>query len=143
VKYLLDTMLLKEIGKPAPHQNVDAWLDTVDDMDLFISVISVREIWKGIERKRARDSRAAGMIETAARQIFTAFQGRILFVDEAVAVRWGKLLGRSDKNLDDTGLTATAFVHGMLLTTRNVSDVQGRGADVLDPFKKPARPHKA
>jgi toxin FitB len=55
VKYLLDTMLLKEIDKSEPHRNVEAWLATVDDLDLAISVINVREIWKGIERKRAGD----------------------------------------------------------------------------------------
>ena len=54
MRCLLDTMVIKEIGKPNPHQNVEAWLATVDDLDLAISVINVREIWKGIERKRER-----------------------------------------------------------------------------------------
>ncbi|WP_205586538.1 hypothetical protein [Rhizobium sp. CCGE532] len=44
MKYLLDTNVLKEIGRPVPHENVAAWLDTVDDTDLAISVISVREV---------------------------------------------------------------------------------------------------
>jgi len=56
LKYLLDTNVLKEIGKPNPHENVVAWLETVDDADLAISAISVREIWKGIERKRSKDA---------------------------------------------------------------------------------------
>ena len=53
MKYLLDTMVLKEIGRSVPHENVEAWLATVDDRDLAISAISVREIGKGIEKKRA------------------------------------------------------------------------------------------
>ncbi len=143
MKYLLDTMVLKEIGKSKPHQNVEAWLGTVDDLDLAISVIAVREIWKGIEKKRAVDPALAETLEIAANGIFAAFQGRILPVNEAISVRWGKLLGRSEKNVDDTGLAATAYVHGMVLVTRNVPHVQGRGVDILDPFKKPARLHKA
>jgi toxin FitB len=63
VKYLLDTMVVKEIGKSKPHQNVEAWLATVDDPDLAISVINVREIWKGIEKKRANNPVLADTLE--------------------------------------------------------------------------------
>ena len=142
MNFLLDTMLLKEIGKSKSHQNVEAWLASVDDLDLAISVITVREIWKGIEKKRTRNPGLANTLETTANAIFTAYQGRILSIDEAVAVRWGRLLGQSEKNVEDTGLAATALVHGLVLVTRNVSDVLGRGVDVLDPFKKPAQLHK-
>jgi predicted nucleic acid-binding protein len=136
-------MVLKEIGKSKSHENVEAWLATVDDMDLAISVINVREIWKGIERKRFDKPDLADRLETAAPEIFSALQGRILPVDEAVAVRWGKLLGQRDKDVDDTGLAATAYIHGLMLVTRNVADARGRGVDVLDPFRKPAEHYKA
>jgi toxin FitB len=126
-----------------PHQNVEAWLATVDDPDLAISVINVREIWNGIARKRADNPALADKLKAAAQWIFAAYQGRILSVDEPVAARWGKLLGQSEKNVDDTGLAATAYVWGLVLVTRNVSHVQGRGVDILDPFKKPAQLHKA
>jgi hypothetical protein len=53
------------------------------------------------------------------------------------------LLGQSDKHMDDTGLAATAHVYGLVLVTRNVSDILGRGVDVVDPFKQPAQLHKA
>lgn len=80
-------MLLKEIGKSQPNQNVEAWLGTVDDLDLAISVINVREIWRGIERKRVGAPALADKLETAAKGIFSAFQGRILPVDQDVAAR--------------------------------------------------------
>lgn len=136
-------MVLKEIGKSKPHQNIEAWLATIDDFNLSISVINVREIWKGIERKRASDPALAGTLEVAIKRITAAFQGRILSIDEEVATRWGVLLGQSEKNVDDAGLAATAYVHRLVLATRNVADVLGRGVDVLDPFKMPARLHKA
>lgn len=72
-------------------------LDTIDDTDLAISVISVREISKGIEKKRKTDVALANVIATAADAIFAAYAGRILPVDEAVARRWGQMLGQSDK----------------------------------------------
>lgn len=143
MRYLLDTVVLKEIGKSKPNANVEAWLATVDDLDLAIGAITVREIWKGIERKRATDAVLAEVLQTAAEGVFAAFRDRILPVDEAVAAHWGVLLGRSEKHVEDTGLAATAYVHGMVLVTRNVSDVLGRGVDILDPFKNPARIHKA
>jgi predicted nucleic acid-binding protein len=137
VKYLLDTNLIKEIGKTSPHENVEAWLATIDDSELAISVISIREIWKGIERKRSDNPELAGRLEQAAKGILVSFQGRVLAVDEKTAIRWGELLGRSEKHIDDTGLTAIAYLHSLVLVTRNVTDVRGRGVDILDPFKKP------
>ena len=73
-------------------------LDTIDDTDLVISVISVREISKGIEKKRKTDEAVANTIAKAADAIFVAYEGRILPIDEAVARRWGQMLGQSDKN---------------------------------------------
>jgi len=64
-------------------------------------------------------------------------------VDEKVAARWGTLLGQSEKHVADTGLAATAYVHSLVLVTRNVSHVIDRGVDILDPFKQPALLHKA
>ncbi|RWA98197.1 type II toxin-antitoxin system VapC family toxin [Mesorhizobium sp.] len=124
MKYLLDTNVLKEIGRPVPHENVAAWLDTIDDTELAISVISVREISKGIEKKRKSDDAVANMIAKAADAIFAAYRGRILPVDEAVARRWGQMLGQSDKNTDDTGLAATALMNDLVIVTRNVADFQ-------------------
>nr|BAA87650.1 tiorf25 [Agrobacterium tumefaciens] len=102
-------------------------------------MISVREISKGIEKKRKADDTVANAIAKAADAIFAAYQGRILPVDEAVARRWGQMLGQSEKNTDDTGLAATAQVNDLVIVTRNVADFQSRGVTVLDPFKKPAR----
>jgi predicted nucleic acid-binding protein len=143
VKYLLDTNVLKEIGKPGSHRNVVAWLDTVDDIELAIGVISVREICKGIEKKRSKNEVLGDRLEHVANGIFEAFQGRILGIDEHIARQWGKLLAQSERHVDDTGLAAIAAIHGLTVVTRNVTDFKGRGVDVLDPFIKPAKLIKA
>ncbi|MBM7327998.1 type II toxin-antitoxin system VapC family toxin [Agrobacterium sp. S2] len=136
MKYLLDTNVLKEISRPQPHENVAAWLGKVDDSDLAISVISVREIWKGVEKKRQADAAVAKILAVSADTIFASFAGRILPVNETVARRWGEALGQSGKHIDDTGLAATAAVNKLIVVTRNVSDFEGREVAVLDPFKK-------
>jgi predicted nucleic acid-binding protein len=139
LKYLLDTNVIKEIGRPVPHQNVAAWFDGVDDSDLAISVISVREIFKGVEKKRKTDRSVAEELAEAANRIFAAYVGRIIPIDEAIAKCWGEMLGRSDKHTDDTGLAATAKVRGLIVVNRNESDFEGRGVRVINPFKAAAK----
>lgn len=139
MKYLLDTNVLKELSRPKPNENVSAWLDKVNDSDLAISVISVREISKGIEKKRKTDQDVANALEEAANRVFTAFEGRIIPIDETIARCWGRMLAHSDKHTDDTGLAATSKVTGLVLVTRNETDFQGRGVSILNPFKKPPK----
>ena len=139
MKYLLDTNVLKEIGKTIPHENVRSWLDSVDDSEIAVSVISIREIWKGIEKKRATDSALSERLEAIANDIVTAFDRRILTIDQSIAMRWGIFLGVSDKHRDDTGLAATAYEHSLILVTRNIADFASRNIAILDPFKNPAR----
>ena len=142
MRFLLDTNVFREIGRATPHANVAAWLDTVDDGDLTISVLTVREVRKGIVRLRATKPNVADDIEKRVTENLIAFGERVLPVTREVANLWGELLGRSEKNVDDTGLAATARVHGLVLVTRNIRHVAGRGAATLDPFKTSPRVSK-
>jgi len=139
MRFLLDTNVFREIGKISPHPNVAAWLGRIDDSDLAISVLTVREVRKGIVRLRAEKPNAADAIEERVAEIFAAFGERILPVTREIADLWGDLLGQSEKNIDDAGLAATARVHALVLVTRNVRHVAGRGAATLDPFKTSPR----
>ncbi len=135
MKYLLDTNVLRELGKTSPHRNVAAWLKSVDDADLAISALTVREITKGVAKLRKTKPEPAAALATTVGVIFDAFEGRILPIDRAVASLWGRALGESEKHGDDAGLAATARVHGLIVVTRNVKDFSGRGVKLLDPFK--------
>jgi toxin FitB len=137
MKYLLDTNVFREIGKQQPHANVRAWLATVDDADLAISVLTVREVTKGIIKLRVSKPEAAAAIETRVATIFAAFEGRILPVDRAIAAAWGQMLAEHERHIDDTALAATASVRGLVLATRNVRHVLGRGVVLIDPYKQP------
>ena len=135
MKYLLDTNVFREVGKTDPHEHVQAWLSRVDDADLAISTLTVREVTKGIEKLRAKKPDIAAAIEARVDGTYRAFGDRVLPISPEVAKLWGELLAKSDKHVDDTGLAATARVHDLVLVTRNLDHVEGRGAATLDPFK--------
>lgn len=135
MKYLLDTNVFREVGKTEPHEHVQSWLARVNDADLAISTLTVREVTKGIEKLRARKPDVAAAIEERVTRTYEAFGDRVLPVSQEIATLWGKLLGDSEKHVDDTGLAATARVHELVLVTRNLDHVEGRGAATLDPFK--------
>jgi predicted nucleic acid-binding protein len=135
MKYLLDTNVLRELGKTSPHKNVAGWLKSVDDGDLAISALTVREIVKGIAKLREAKPETAVALEAAVTAVFDAFVGRILPIDRAVAATWGEALAAREKHVDDAGLAATARVHGLIVVTRNARDFDGRGVTLLDPFK--------
>jgi predicted nucleic acid-binding protein len=139
MRFLLDTNVFREIGKTSLHANVAAWLDNVDDSDLAISVLTVREVRKGIVRLKATKPNVANAIEDRVTEVFAAFSERILPVTREIANLWGELLGHSEKNIDDAGLAATARVHSLVLVTRNIRHVAGRGVATLDPFKTSPR----
>jgi toxin FitB len=107
MNYLLDTNVLRELGK-TPHGNVSAWIRTVDDAELAISALTVREITKGTARLRQRKPGIAEALSAATTAIFDAFDGRILSVDRPVAAVWGEALAVNERHVDDAGLAATA-----------------------------------
>ena len=112
-----------------------AWLKSVDDADLAISALTVREIAKGVAKLRKTKPETATTLDSVVSAIFDAFEGRILPIDRPVAAAWGEALGESDKHVDDTGLAATARVHGLVIVTRNGGDFDGRGVRLIDPFE--------
>lgn len=139
MKYLLDTNVVSEAGKTVPHQNVDKWFDTVDDSELAISAITVRELRRGEECLRQNKPDVAAAIALRNTTIIDAFDSRVLPVDRAVAERWAAMLGTSMKHVDDAGIAATAAAYKLTLVTRNVGHMSGRGIAILDPFKSPAK----
>lgn len=138
--YLLDTNVFREVQKGDDgHVNVRAWLDTVDDADLRLSVMTVTEVRRGIVRLSKRKADAARELAERFDALLGAYAGRVVEVDRAVADEWGRLQGERDKHRDDLAFVATARVRDLVLVTRNVADVRGRGVRVLDPFTKPWR----
>lgn len=133
--YLVDTNVISELRKGARcDAGVAAWYASASEDHLLLSVLVLGEIRKGLERLRPRDPEQAAALERWLETVAQAFGERVLPVDAAVAEEWGRMSARRPVSTVDALLAATAKVHGLILVTRNVADVQGLGAEVLNPF---------
>jgi predicted nucleic acid-binding protein len=142
--FLLDTVVLSELRKPPRQrdQNLVRWIGEVPSQDLFISVLTVGEIERGIERQRQVDPSFAENLATWLDVVLRTYQSRILPVDIAIARRWGRLSHRIGNKGLDLAIAATALEHGLTVATRNVSDFEPTGVSVFNPFD-PRRRRKA
>jgi predicted nucleic acid-binding protein len=135
MSYLIDTNIIAEVRKGSRcHPQVARWWAGVTDDELFLSVLVLGEIRKGIELVRPHDSAKALALEQWLGSVIAAFVGRILPVDQAVADEWGRMNAPRSRPTIDSFLAATAKVYDLTLATRNVADVQNAGARVLNPF---------
>jgi len=135
VSWLLDTNVISEIRKGIRgDQGVARWAAGRKD-DAWLSVLTVGEIRRGVELKRRKDEVAARHLEIWLQGLLGSFESRILPIDGRVAEVWGRLNVPDTRPVVDTQLAATAIVHWLTLVTRNVSDVAGTGAKVLNPFE--------
>lgn len=136
MSYLIDTNIISEVGKGARcDAHVAAWYASIDDGELYLSVLVLGELRKGIERVRRRDAAKATALEDWLRSVDLAFGERVLPVDRAVAEEWGRMNGERSIPSVDGLLAATAKVRGLTLVTRNEADVAGLGATILNPFQ--------
>lgn len=132
--YLLDTNVVSETRKARANHRVISFLNAADSSDLYISVLTLGELYKGIELKRLTDSSAADRLSTWVDAMETTFADRILPIDSEVARMWGELSTKRSLPVIDTLIAATAIVHSLTLVTRNTADMKATGALVLDPW---------
>lgn len=146
--FLLDTNIISELIKPRPEPKVAAWIEAADESLLYLSVLTLGEIRKGIAAlpRTSRRGQLEAWLETDLR---ARFSGRILPVDEVVADRWGLLTGEASRNrirlpVIDGLLAATALSHNLTLVTRNATDMAATGVPVFDPWEahSPLAPRK-
>lgn len=136
MNYLLDTNIISEVRKGERcDRNVAAWYDSIDDVDIYLSVLVLGEIRRGVERVRPNDPAQARALEKWLTTVVESFADRILPVDQAVADEWGRMGAKRPVSTVDALLAATAKIHGMTLATRNVSDVADLGASFVNPFE--------
>lgn len=131
--YLLDTNVVSELRKQRPHGGVVAWLESIDDAQLYLSAVTLGEIQAGIELTREQKPDKAEEIEAWLELVADAYN--VLPMDVATFRSWARLMHRkSDTLYEDAMIAATAKVHGLTVVTRNVSDFNALGIEVLNPF---------
>lgn len=139
--YLLDTNVVSELrkvraGKADPH--VALWADSVDAADLYLSVITLQELEIGVLLAERRDPTQGAVLRAWLNShVLPAFAGRILTVDTAVAQRSAQLHVPDPRPVRDGLIAATALVHGMTVVTRNGTDFEPTGVQILNPWGKP------
>ncbi len=139
---LLDTCVISELAKPTPDRTVLAWMESVSDDALRLSVLTLGEIKKGADLLHPGPRKAR--IDAWLGELRATFGDRVLPVDEAVALHWGAIsaagrrAGRVRPPIDSL-LAATAIFHQLKLATRNVADFEGTGVDVVNPWAATAR----
>jgi len=135
VSYLLDSNIVSELRKrDRADAGVRQWLAGVDDSELFLSVLTVGELRRGIESIHRRDRARALVLNRWFHALVTQYDERILLVDQRVAEEWGRMNALATLPAVDSLLAATAHVHGLTFVTRNTKDVARTGVPCLNPF---------
>lgn len=136
MSYLIDTNVISELIKVKQDTQVVQWFNSVTNLDLYLSVLTIGEIRKGIEK--IADIRKKEKIRMWLDQELTSwFAGRILPIDQQIANKWGLIQSQSNKVLPaiDSLIAATALHLDLVLVTRNVKDFNYPGLEVINPFE--------
>lgn len=132
--YLIDTVILSELRNPQRDVKLASWVKRQRTTDLFISVITIGEIERGISRQRARDAAFAAALAVWLDRVLALYGERILPFDLQAARRWGQLSAALGNDSVDLMISASALEHGLTVVTRNVSDFAPTGVATLNPF---------
>jgi len=139
MNYLLDTCVISELVAKHPHQKVVGWIDSIEEARLHLSVITIGEIRKGIE-KLPDSQRRTVLEEWLNEQLLVRFAGRIVPIDSGVMLRWGQLTGSLEmagKTMPaiDSLIAAIALYDNFILVTRNEDDFKYAGVPIVNPWR--------
>ena len=138
MKYLLDTCAISELVKKKPSKKVVQWIQGCDEDAIYLSVLTMGEIQKGIARL-ADSKRKATIQQWFDHDLHNRFAGRIIPITEEIATTWGVVMAEAEakgKPLPgiDSLIAATAIVHNLTVITRNIEDMAPSGVRVLNPW---------
>ena len=138
MSWLLDTCVISELTRPRPSGSVVNWIHACDENELFLSVITIGELDKGIAKLPGTAKRTA-LEQWVRRDLAARFHNRLLAIDSNVAARWGALVGQSEARgqplpVIDSLIAATGLQHDLTIVTRNTDDMERCGARCFNPW---------
>jgi len=137
MSYLLDTCVVSELSRPRPDPGVVAWMSEADVASLHLSAITIGEVRRGALRLPAGKRRTS--LSEWSERLRRNFSGRVLSIDESVALRWAEIAARAEQSgrsgsFADGLIAATALDRGLTLVSRNVTDFEPFGVSLLNPW---------
>jgi toxin FitB len=132
--YLVDTNVLSEARRGSREARI--WLRSVEPATIYLSVITLGEVMKGIALKQRTDRRAAAGLAVWLEQLRLDHSDRILPISGRVALEWGRLAAERPRGMADGLIAATAMVHSKIIVTRNVADFSDTRIPVINPWNK-------
>ncbi len=132
--YLLDTNVVSETRRRRPDPGVLDFIEKADETSLFLSVLTLGELRKGVKAKRKSDPIAADRLAIWVDQMEATFADRLLPITVAVSERWGEISADHTLPVIDSLLAATALVHELRLVTRNTRHMRPCGVALIDPW---------
>lgn len=139
MRYLLDTCVISELRAKRPDPNVVGWIDNIDPESVYLSVLTLGEIRKGVEKVKdpARKQALEAWLQD---ELLVRFQDHIVVLDTNILLQWGTLAGRLEAlgtpmPAIDSLLAATALYSNFTLVTRNENDFRASGVQILNPWK--------
>lgn len=133
--WLLDTMVISELRKRTPDPNVVSWLSATAENRLFLSVVTVSEIQRGIGMQRSKDAPFADRLQHWLNEMIRNYGDRVLPVTTEIACRWGELSARVGYDGADLVIAATALHHNLSVVTRNEHHFTPLSVSILNPYE--------
>ena len=130
--YLVDTNVLSEARRGSREARV--WLRSVDPSIIYLSVITLGEIMKGIALKLRADAPTAATLMAWLEQLRRDYSDRILPINDRIALEWGRLAAERPRGMAEGLIEATALVHAKIVVTRNVNDFSDSRVPVISPW---------
>jgi predicted nucleic acid-binding protein len=139
MKYLLDTCVISEVVKKEPHPAVIRWLDAGDEGRMYLSVLTIGELIKGITMLPSGEKREK-LQSWVRNDLAVRFGPRLVEIDAEIARAWGMLLGEAERRGEklpvvDSLIAVSASVHDLIVVTRNVQDMARCRARVFNPWE--------
>ena len=134
--FLLDTVIVSELRKKRPDVGVVRWISKQQDDQLHISVVTLGEIERGIEKRRKGDTEFADALAAWLESLIRLYADRIIPVTPSVARRWGRLSAQLGHDGAHLLIAASALTHGLAVVTRNVAHFEPTGVSLINPFSQ-------